>query len=198
MILLFSAWWFWIVVVEALLLIGLVANDAGWKGLFSLIVAALLLQFLAKVPIYPWVWDNYDIVLLATLIYFPIGGLWSLLKWTLLVREKLLEYRKLKISFLQAGAPDYEVREPVVIPENLREAWQRALLGKDDYPPKAYYHTERITHWICYWPISILITVFGDLLEKLAREVYEFLANIYKRIAARMFAEINKDFGKTL
>jgi hypothetical protein len=204
---LFTEIWFWIGVVGGLAMIVSVACEKGIFAFLSIVATLLLVEFLGKQDVWGFFLTYWRDILIWALAYFPIGVAWSFIKWLVVLRSARMDYEEQRADFLKrARLPlaEGQTYQTAPMPSTLVEAWKvwvtdnmREYMGdeyRSKYPPKAGEHKACILRWIGYWPLSIVITLFGDFFEHIVKEIFNYLSQMYNRLADKIIGDrIRKD-----
>ena len=129
--------------------------SAGFATFLTIVAAALL-------------WKNLDVLtwqqwLVGAGAYFVVGGLWSVARWFLHVREYVREFNAKRVS-------DYELNS--------------ATNSKGQ--------KSRIYMWIAYWPLSMIWTVCDDLVVNIVRTIFRALSGTYESITKSALQGVKK------
>lgn len=160
----FALPWLWMAFLALIFVVEVVLcenEQFGWGTSLTLGGTALVAWLGADLNVFAWVWANLAAIAKFSLIYFAVGGLWSIVKWyfyLLRVKERLDRF-----------ADETKSRK------RPNESYAKNNKG-------------RIMGWIAHWPFSMLGTVFGDFLKRVVETVFNVLRNLYDRIANHVFA----------
>ena len=130
-----------------------------------------------------------EILLCFFVIYLFVGIGWSFVKWWLYIRRKVKnikvmyeEYRKIQTGIndraQQAKVQRTGDYESVKI-ESFQKYVRRDL-------PEAKRSVSIISVWILYWPFSMIVSLFEDLLKKLVRELVIATRKVYDAISEKI------------
>jgi len=156
----------------------------------SFIVYLALVQFFFSVPIFQMTMKHPETLLCSFAIYLFMGVVWSFLKWWLHIRRivqnsKIMyeEYRK-----IQTGINDRAQQAKVQRTSNdfvsiKIESFQQYV--RRDLP-EAKRSISIISVWILYWPFSMIVSLFEDLLKKLVRELVIATRKVYDAISEKI------------
>lgn len=184
MLIIFGMWWFWIALA---IFVGLIVceatESAGWATL-TVIVGVLGLQFLGDVNIYGWVVSNPLSLMKWCGLYFVAGTVWCTTKWWMYALDCREKYREKREDFFKR----YELTD--TIPHSLKEKWESCLdepWNKYEYPPKISSHKARVIRWLAYWPPSVIWTLINDVVERIAKSIYNMISSFLQSISDRVF-----------
>jgi hypothetical protein len=189
---------FWPIFAAWLVILFLsVRFETNVLGVVSSFIYLCILQYLYKIDIVGIVLHHPIHLLGILLLYFVIGGGWSLFRWYLFVRDKVRQYLDMRNKWLQSkGQTQFKF-----IPDELKEEWTKYLDeryvgdGRKDLtkPPLVRDHKYKIMGWIGWWPISAGLWMLEDLVKGITRSVYEYIHDWLQSISNRMFASIRQD-----
>lgn len=169
-------------VLVIVVITALIENESGaWATLLSIavvVVASIIFKFsiLAAIKLHPGLFLTY----IAG--YLVIGIAWSLAKWYLFLRKKLVEYRTDKALFMK------KIGVTFLSPEEN----SKFMTGYYEIPTAANHKSDLI-RWVSYWPFSVLGTLLHDFVYNLYEHIYGYLQGTYQRISDMMFKEVKKD-----
>lgn len=169
MIALFTSLWFWISVIAFIIVMTAAAQESHALGSITIITAILLLQYLCNVDIFNYCKLNAGRIALYSIVYFPIGIVWSFAKWYFYLQEVKRELIENRIDFYYSKC----VKKPT---------------AKDN--------KERITIWIGYWPFSILWTLMNDFVTKITKAIYNKIAGLFDKMSDNVFKELDESNKK--
>lgn len=174
-----------LVLIEALILIGLVASERPFSAFFSFLITAGLLDLLFGTGIYSTVYHN-PLTALGFAAGYIIGGMaWSFPKWWFHVR-RLRERFDLDLESFKrrAGlAPHERLNTDQIL--NFHHSTSFAYKG--NIPPLASNHKNLILTWMMYWPFSCLVTLFDEPFRKAFQIVFNAIQGTYQRISDAAF-----------
>jgi hypothetical protein len=186
MLLLFGISFYWFIAIESVLLFFLVLTDSNVAATVSLGIFALITHFLAHVDLISFVRDHWVGVVTYVLSYLVLGVVWSFAKWFFLVRDRRIAYQDFRekyFSQLKLDAGNLSHKE--------RQDFDKACNSKFGYltsiRPKASEYQGKIVAWIAYWPMSVVAFIFGDMLTRLFKEIYNLFAGLFQRISDSQF-----------
>ncbi len=202
-ILAFGTIGFWILVIaEIICLIGCMAKDRGSWATVSLVVTAVILNWLSGIPIIQWVGGHFWLALAYAAGYLVAGTVWSVIKWYSYVSDQRERYDEMKADFLKGRG----IKENVV-PLEIRGDWERTL-GNGNLArsgchrsrcqcvgrPLARSHKQDIVRWMSYWPFSLLWTVLFNWVVKVFNSIYQHIQTWLQNISDYKFKDTNADF----
>jgi hypothetical protein len=182
----FGSVWFWLIMIAAFCgIAALVENEEGVWATLVMVLTAVTLNWVWKVPIFktcalhPWK------ALLWVLVYFVAGALWGLFKWWLYAHKQLAAYKELRDEFMKS--------------ENVTELTPalalklKSKVGMRAEAPSVSQHKCDITRWMTYWPFSVVGTLLNDFVRKAWNYIYVFMATTYDRISKHVFRKYEAD-----
>jgi len=164
----FLLWPWWAMSLFALVcvvdVVCLECEAEGWGTGILIIGVAALAWLAADVNVFAWVWANLTNIVKFLLAYFFVGAIWSVAKWYFF----LLKVR-----------------------EGIKAIVERDGIGETTRPWDSYASRNkgRILSWIGHWPLSMIGTLFGDVLTRIVKSVYNILSGLYDKIGDSVFAE---------
>lgn len=201
-----TTWWFWIVTAEVLCLFWLLAYDRGTAATFSLLVFAALLYFVGDVDIVSYVKDNPKTILYGAAVYFPVGTLWALFKWFLLVLDRKTQYKEDKLNWLRNHKLDIPANTPMnkesvnkgLLDEDTLKKWKEDYRwhSRRDNIPQVRDYKYNILRWVGYWPVSVIWTLISDFVRRISKAIYNVIQSWLQAISDKMFADIKADFER--
>jgi len=207
MFLLITTWWFWIVFVEVVCLFGLLAYDRGTWASVSLVAFGAALYFLGDVDFITYFKENPKQLVYGAAVYFPIGALWSIFKWFMLVLDKKTEYKEHKLAWLSSHGLS---TLPATVPMN-QDSIDKGLFDekilknwKDRHKPYGMYRDDGnipqvrnykydILRWVGYWPFNVVWTLISDFVKRISKAIYNMIQGWLQAISNRMFADVKSD-----
>jgi len=147
------------------------------------------LQYLAKVDVLGLVTSSPVHLLLLAFGYVLVGVTWSIPRWWLYIRK----WAHTRHDFPSFPAPASGYNNDLTLTE-YREKWF-SRVSDDPYRwrkhleeiiPKAAHKKDMIVCWMLWWPVSMFVCVFEDLLRELYRWCAENLRNVHDNIARKV------------
>lgn len=153
------------------------------------ILGALTYAFTdAKIPEVTWVE-----VLVTPLSYLFTGVMWAMLKWTILVRKISIYSQTTDFTYEPANYEVGRVSQEELERRNRLEMIYDKFCPNDlhsyhdfSLPPEASQFRTRITSWMAFWPVSILVTMLWfvpDLFSKL----FNTLSGVFNKISSSTY-----------
>lgn len=108
--------------------------------------------------------------------WFAIGAAWSVFMWTrlnIVLLDKWNEYCALA-NQMKAKPSKSEFLRSI---KNKVHSWR----------PRASEEKLRITSWIAYWPISMLLWVLKDPITRIVNWVFKKMTGVYGRISDHIY-----------
>jgi len=197
-------WFYLLSVVTVLIVVSLLIEDkffwsAFWVGGFIAVLHAF-----GDAHFFQHIVDNPAWALAYIFGYLAIGAGWSFFKWWMMLRCVRKRYDELRVKFVK----DKKL-EDNVIPADLKDEWRKHVVShrchkmrygygdiQNDNPaiPPLSQNKTKITGWMVYWPISIVLFFFEDFLSKLFDAIYDMFSNVYQRISDSVFKGTGDDF----
>lgn len=198
--------WYWLLLIESILLFILVINEHETAATISIFIFAMLVHFFTNINVIVFLKTHWHVGLELSVIYAAIGVGWSLAKWYFYVRDKKTQYialvEKLKKDEIE-NQRRHEEQEQFLKQRSLErgQKYTPSEAHKLDFPreienrlgeipPLARRHKGEIVSWISYWPISVVWTLLDDFMKKLFNEIYNLFAGVFQRISNSQFKDI--------
>lgn len=184
----FGSIWFWaIMAIEIILLFAFVEQECFGYSFVSLAIFLGILCLFGNFNVFSYITENPIECLKYLGYYLVLGVVWSYAKFTL-VGSKL----KRKIDLMRL-----EYLKNVNTKVTTDEDWQRHLRSNLDWKDKKSLEisnfAKRVIGWMAYWPISLLATVFKDILIDFYEFIYHtFLINSFTRLHNYFFKDVYK------
>lgn len=183
--------WYLFITFWAFLLFHWVAKEyIFWSG-FNIAVYVLFLIFVMKKDLFGSIAANPYKAIIFTIVYFVLGFSWSFVKWWLFVNKEALRYKIERMKWLQdrvslisiVGLDKIDIDTKV--PEELIKDWKSSCW----YPkmPKVLEYKKSITHWVLYWPVSVVLSLFEDFISKITQLVVIKIRFAYEHVAKNAF-----------
>lgn len=160
---LLSPWMWGGLFVATVLLASLVDDCPGFASVSFMAILAVI--FLGRPDWITAVFYNPGALVIASTGYFVAGILWSFLKWYFFNLDELEKFKEGKL--VRRGSQ----------PQTLADA-----------RPKAKEHSARLVGWIAYWPWSVLKFVFGDMVVRISKRIYQLLSDRYEAVSRSVFS----------
>lgn len=195
--------WFWVVIVEVLVIIYAVHEDEFLPPIFGLALGVAVLHFGSDLPVIEYIKHNYQDIITYAVYYVLVGLVWSVVKWYLfLLKEKqrmidrkvifISNLKHLKRSGSHLVTPEESTQiEQGIFPQFVKEDW-KVELKRANLPPKSSDHKKRITTWMMYWVMSVLGTVLGDFLSQAFNAIYNLMSSLYDRMSKHVFGNVEE------
>jgi hypothetical protein len=206
-----SLWaaWFWGIVCFILVLV-FSENEKNFWAFFTVGMFITIMELSGTISIF----SNPISLLVSTIAYFVIGGLWSFVKWFSFIHKRADEFAEAKLTFIREfynktkDVCEIPVDVKTKIPDraiaSFNKFLRREYLGKAYYTgyshgydedslewviPQATNFKSKIVTWILWWPTSVVWTVLNDPLVRLANWMYRRFQGVYRIIAKRAFSK---------
>ena len=187
----FGSVWFWLIMLAAFCgIAALVENEEGVWATLVMVLTAVSLNWVWKVPIlktcalHPWK------ALLWVLVYFVAGALWGLFKWWLYAHKQLAAYKELRDEFMKSENVT-ELTPALALKLKSKAGMQYPPLRAE--APSVSQHKCDITRWMTYWPFSVVGTLLNDFVRKAWNYIYVFMSTTYDRISKHVFRKYEAD-----
>lgn len=179
------------IILSAILIMTiLVEIEEASKATTLLFVVAGIFGFLHFKEVSQFLISHPKEILIGFLIYVFLGICWSILKWTIFVKDRLHKIERLKnklekddyykgnekliIAKLSSEFIEYHYRDSV---KSYEELLEKSI-------PEASEKKGMIISWISYFPLNILSTVLNNPLRRFFEWVYESVSGIYDKITS--------------
>lgn len=126
---------------------------------------------------------NIIYILLGAVIFFMIGGLWSVFRWwryVVNIRDAFIVFRDEQLE----NNPSYTQADLVS---------KFVSYGPTDitsFPPRASANQSKICMWILLWPFSVVHWIFADLMSSVVKYIAQSLTSVYARITKAVFGSL--------
>jgi len=196
-----TTWWFWLVVVETVLLFTFLAYDKGTAATISLVAFMAGLYWLGGVDFITYAKDYPIRIFYGALIYFPVGIIWAIFKWFMLVLDKKDTYKDFKIDFLKRHRLPLRVGTPMnqdsvdagLITKETLEEWKGFRQSHHIRIPQVGDHKYRILRWLGYWPVNMVWTLISDFLKRISKWIFNLIRGILQSISDWTFKDLKAD-----
>lgn len=157
--------WFWLLIgVATVCIIGALENDAFGKAFATVVATVLLLTFcgagLELKALCSWIWHHPGTTIGLFLGYLVIGSAYSIFKWYLFLKEYKRKLDDSKKKFSQ---------------------YDRRSIVRDN--------KGRLINWMCYWPFSGLWSLLSDPFHA----IYRHLTGVYDKMVDSIVGPVEKD-----
>lgn len=152
------------------------------SGLFftiGLFVSAIIMVGIITLPVViNFVMSNILMIVIGFVVYFIVGGIWSIFKWWRFNVDIKKQYDE-------------------IIAKNPNASMSAILNSFEGYayndiltiPPLASNMKSKIVMWIVSWPLSIITWILGDLIVSICNSIYDILGNVYSKITKSIFGD---------
>lgn len=205
----------WIWVIPCIFFFIILAFAEHEKNFFAFMSLAMFIGIMQGAGIIS-LFTNPIAVLGWVIVYFIIGGLWSILKWYLFIINRAAKLCEVKQSFVEKinkANIELQLKQELLdvnakIPFNFIIRFKEYLIIHyfNHHPPigfntdnndslelvipRAERYKSRIITWILWWPTSAFWTLLNDPLVKVANWIYNRFQGIYTKITNKVFAKI--------
>jgi hypothetical protein len=196
---------FWVLVgIDVLLLLWFVNLEEIGISTFILLLGLVLLQWPGGLHIFTNISHHPFVVLALIAAYFIIGSIWGIFRWYLLVKKAYTRYEELRRSFCKENSLEYSNPIPESYVVKFRDfiRTEYISIGNSgivyirEEPPQISSHKARLAVWVVYWPWSVIVWAFSDLVRQIYEFIYSFLNRFLQSISDRIWRKVTKDFGK--
>jgi hypothetical protein len=185
-IFIFNGLVWWIIAGSCLLGMWITEEQESYgSSFFCLLFLGFLVQI--KYHIFQGLLLNPTLYIYVAISYLFIGGVWSIFKWylySLSEAERVIESTK-----------NYLSKRDNETDENYNN---RKLDNIRNSTPVASKNKEKITAWICYWPLNLVWTCINDLVKRVIDKIYDLLENLYNSISKSVFNKALAKFSKNV
>lgn len=164
-------------------------DKPGWT--FSIFIAyAIEMALFQNINLATFIWHHPAEVAQFGILYFVLGGLYSVVKFWSNARSKLKLVREIKQRYLE-NHPEIQIDINDPIPSEYSRNWMNYL--KDRLPSEDYEFVvehklspgsikDLIIIWIMFWPFSALGLFVASPFSKIGKFVYNTLVDVYHKI----------------
>lgn len=161
------------------------------------ILYMVIAQFFFSVPIFQMTIKHPETLLCSFAIYLLVGVVWSFLKWWLHIRRivqnsKIMyeEYRKIHTGINDRAKQAKDTR---ITNSGISDNFEPTTVTIDSFQqyvrrdiPEAKKSVSIISVWILYWPFSMIVSLFENLLKKLIKELVIAIRKVYDAISDKI------------
>jgi len=166
-----------------------------WSGI-NIILLLLFFNYIIKINIFD-IFINFlqypGKFTLFIIGYLIIGFIWSFIKWWLYVNKLALKYKEKRYEWLLKKSKEKDLGSITIdtkIPKEMIREWLSYAGYNVANRPSAIKNKKSISHWVIYWPLSILGSLLNDFIGKVIkiiivkfRAFYEIITkNAYKNV----------------
>jgi len=205
--------WFWILTLVAVAgMIVSVEKEHGVGATVCFGVYFAAIHLFGDATLVQSFGSHWEWIIAASVLYFVIGAAWSLGKWFLWNKNKVISCldnycsvrRQFLVEKLGVGPLKPEITEKTAVPDDLHGEWtthiesrhQEAGFKQDDgvcidihfTVPRAQEHKSRIIMWMSFWPASAAFTLSRDPIRNVCVGIYNRLADKYQELAERAWS----------
>lgn len=175
--------WFWLVVIViGIGIIYEIEQDNGFATTAVAVFGAVALWYFSggHNP-FPWLANNWAVIVTCIVAYIVIGAGWGVAKWWFYLHNKADQYesnRSMYQSNWSAMNPDAQ--------KNYTD--YKGYIQSKGYPPSIAEHKADYLMWMTWWPFSATWTLLNDPIKRIGRIIYAKLAGMMGRMSAAVFA----------
>lgn len=205
-----TGFWFWPVVILALICLGISAGKGS--GLFStifLVITGTLLAYGIPATI-SWVIAHPIILGVLVITYFAGAVVWARVEWSRFIYKKRETFVTYRDKFLQAKNLTTEWFATANYETDYAEAFVSGLRDKG-FPnirlsnmsdqitiatvlqkvvPQASDSKADIIMWMIYWPVLVIWFVVADMLGEIFQAMYRRLAGHFQGVSDKAFHDV--------
>ena len=171
-------WWWTIIAILAVVLVFCVEVRNPVGATVALLIAFLIAQFLTPLNPVGWVWANPLYALGILVGWFALGGIWTIFRWKLYVRENRTKIQEAYARY-SAGRKNPNVAATGVLQTNDVSAFKRS----SDNPIRVDNHKALLVLWLNYWPVSAFWWAFHAPIKYGFKFVYANIVRILHKIS---------------
>lgn len=176
---------FWALLIDLFALLALLFLVETHHSIFGAIILFILWPLAMWVfsgfqyVVYVDIWQNPIPFFFGVLAYLVIGIGWSVFKWWTYLNTE--EVKKKALVYLASK----QKRNPHDNPD----PYTKQSLLTDRYSPLSPLEAtnySRLMRWLAWWPISVLSTLFRELVVKLFENIFNWVKGIYVNISRKV------------
>jgi len=188
-----TIWFFIFTIICVISLFYFVETEKIARSILTVGFYTIFLQFVVKVDVFSSIIQNPIKSLLILLLYFFIGFVWSFVKWFMYVNKQALMIKIERTEFLKRHSDKHclTITLDTPIPEDLLSTWRhsKSYIRK----PIVHENKARISHWVIYWPISVIWSLLNDFIRKTIDIIVLKIKFVYEKITSNAFKTIEKE-----
>jgi hypothetical protein len=154
--------------------------------LVTVLGGALYTLFGPGLDLLAWMAANMKIVAIVAGAYGALGVGWCCFKWFGMAVDARDTYIRL-VEQYKTGNPGLDSRDASV-EGYIRRHWPfRTTInddGETEFRPAAKVYKAKITHWVLYWPLSVLWTGLEEWIIALKDLIFECIGGLLNKISA--------------
>jgi len=185
-------WWLIIAVWFVAMALMIEANDSWHATWISLVCFGALWWATGGHNPFPWLGRHWQDLLMGALAYFVLGGMWSIIKWWFYLHKRANYYEENIKPDLEKKWSGFVDSQKAAYKNDFKNYVQANVY---DMPPDVKNHKGDIMMWMCWWPMSLLGSVFSDLLHNIFQWIYRMLSTMLANMAKRVFAGRFQEFS---
>jgi len=174
----FGTAWFWsLTIFFIFFVIGTINKKEPGLG-FGILLYLGALYLWGDFNPFPWMFAHPMEIFALAFLYVIAGTTWAVVKWRLFVKAKAHDCNRFKLEY-QPG-------------EGVKDLHGYLLdrTGLSSLPPLVYDEKSRITRWMMWWPISLILTLIDDPIQKIFTAIYDFIAKRLQSISDKAFKDL--------
>lgn len=156
-----------LIVAAFIILMILVQMESNLLGVVWLTSTAVLLHFCGYNTL-SWIQQNPLLLLLGFVCYVVLGAGWSIIKWTLFVKDRKASFVENRFRLRRDGTRS---QIPMHIPDPHDEKY-------------------RILSWMAWWPVSIINAILFDAIKQIFEAIFRRLYKLLNTITNSIYKDI--------
>ncbi len=162
----FGTFWFWVLVLIAsiFIVVSIEDDEHNYGANLFFIGALLLLYFFGNAETFnraaKYAIEEPRVVFLAIMGYFLAGTIWSVVKWVFWLQGRK-RYHQRHSSNREINISDYKVAN----------------------------NTEKILHWMIYWPFSLVWTMINEPVKRGFYYILDRFSGLYDKLAVKILID---------
>jgi hypothetical protein len=194
----FAHWTFWALsAIELVFLLGFVTFSRGALATSSLGLYFVIAYFAFGFNLLTHALSHPVHYIIGIVAYYVLGVLWGIVKWRQFIFRQLEKCEKVWQKFATNNdiPPGLDVEN---LTDQQKEGWENAkkMSARSGYeycdrvsfdPPQVSQHKSDIMEWMTFWPISIVVYLFEDVITALWNWIYREIANSFQKMSDRIF-----------
>jgi len=173
-----------------------------WSGI-NIILFLLFFHYIIKINIFGNFIQDPGRSLLYVFGYLLLGFIWSFIKWWQYVNKEAFTYKEKRYKWLsnqrekrkEAKLDLYglgSITLDTKVPKEMIKDWFSYAWYLSNNKPSAVNHKRSISHWIIYWPISLLGSLLNDFIGKVIRIIVVKFRSFYEIITKNAYKNIEE------
>lgn len=198
---LFTFWVLYPGIVFLIVMLSFVAYELpGRYFSIAILIFALVLQLLAKIPIFGFIVAHPVWILIFVALYLPLGILYSrCYELPRFCRRVVEQYNKEKEAFFERWQSDESMnknRKDQTVEEAWIERCQYTFPQFRNGMFSIHSYKSKIFTWVAYLPWFLVWRLVHDFLKEIWDVIYLQIQHIYQAVADRIYKDILADLSK--